>query len=126
MFSVAEAGWRGPYVKVDRPPMTVPTNCEDAAVYRAPSGAYRVVFHCGCNYLVAVSPDGVHYSAVGAPKPWCNVTYDDGTAETMQRRERPQWVLGADGHPTHLMTGVKPKVGGSHQGLVWTMAQPLL
>ena len=58
-------------------------------------------------------------------KPWCNVTYEDGSREEIRRRERPQWVLGPDGLPTHLMTGVLP-AADSHEGQVWTMAAPLL
>ena len=58
-------------------------------------------------------------------KPWCNVTYEDGSREEIRRRERPQWVLGPDGLPTHLMTGVLP-AADSHKGQVWTMAAPLL
>eukprot|EP00662_Eupelagonemidae_sp_cell21_P016494 gene16494-46898_t len=46
--------WRGPYVKrTSTAPMPVPGGCEDAAVYVSPSGVYRVIFHCGCQYLVA-------------------------------------------------------------------------
>ena len=104
--------------------MPVPGNCEDAAVYVSPSGVYRVIFHCGCNYLIAVSADGVNYRQIGEPKPWCNVTFNDGTTEVLRRRERPQWVLGPDGHPSHLMNGVLP-AKDSHFGLVWTMATPL-
>ena len=90
----------------------------------SPSGYYRVIFHCGCSYLMATSRDGVHYRQVGQPKPFCNITYTDGTREVLRRRERPQWVMGKDGLPTHLMTGVLPAVG-THAGLVWTMAAPL-
>ena len=122
--------WKGPYTKkTSTTPMPVPTNCEDAAVYVAPSGVYRVLFHCSCNYLVAVSADGTNYRPVGGPKQWCDVEFTDGTNETLRRRERPQWVMGPDGHPTHLMTGVLPAVGsGMHNGsgLIWTMAAPLL
>ena len=114
-----------PYVKqTSRTPMPVPADCEDAAVYIAPSGVYRVIFHCRCSYLIAVSSDGIRYRPIGAPKPWCHITYSDGTNETLRRRERPQWVIGANGHPTHLMTGVLP-AESSHHGLVWTMAMPL-
>lgn len=114
-----------PYVKqTSRTPMPVPGNCEDAAVYVSPSGVYRVIFHCACNYLIAVSPDGVNYRQIGQPKQWCNITYNDGTTEILRRRERPQWVLGPDGHPSYLMTGVLP-AKDSHFGLVWTMAMPL-
>ena len=73
---------------------------------------------------MATSRDGVHYRQVGQPKPFCNITYTDGTREVLRRRERPQWVMGKDGLPTHLMTGVLPAVG-THAGLVWTMAAPL-
>ena len=118
--------WEGPYVKqTSTAPMQVPGGCEDAAVYVSPSGIFRVVFHCGCNYLVAVSADGHGYTAIGAPKPWCNITYADGEQETLQRRERPQWVMGRDGLPTHLMTGVEP-AAQTHKGQVWTMAVELL
>eukprot|EP00039_Didymoeca_costata_P010375 m.139653 g.139653 ORF g.139653 m.139653 type:complete len:515 (+) comp14804_c2_seq1:145-1689(+) len=118
-------GWNETYHKLEGiTPMPVQGNCEDAAIYRAPSGVYRVVFHCGCSYQIAWSLDGLHYNVTTAQQPWCDVTYSDGTNETLKRRERPQWVLGEDGHPTHLMTGVLPST--SHEGLVWTMAAPLL
>ena len=117
--------WRGPYVKESTAPIPVPASCEDPAAYVTPGGVYRVLFHCGCSYVVAVSADGVHFSTIGAPKPWCDIKYFDGTAETLRRRERPQWVMGPDGLPTHLMTGVRP-AEGTHSGMVWTMAVALL
>lgn len=57
-----------------------------------------------------------------------DITYTDGVRETLARRERPQWVMGPDGLPTHLMTGVKPAAAGAetHKGQVWTMAVELL
>jgi hypothetical protein len=121
--------WKGPYVKkTSTTPMPVPGDCEDAAVYVSPSGYYRVIFHCKCSYLIATSRDGVTYRQIGEKaKPWCDITYSDGSVEKIKRRERPQWVMGKDGVPTHLMTGVLPNGhNGSHEGLVWTMAVPLL
>lgn len=49
----------------------------------------------------------------------------------LRRMERPQWVLGPSGHPTHLkmMPGAMP---GAHSwmhngsGLIWTMAAWLI
>jgi len=61
--------WRGPYKKMtSRQPMPVPGGCEDAAVYVSPTGIYRVIFHCKCNYLMAVSKDGISYRQIGQPK----------------------------------------------------------
>lgn len=106
--------------------MPVPADCEDAAVYVSPQGYYRVIFHCSCNYLMAASRDGVHYRQIGeGPKPWCNISYTDGSREKLRRRERPQWVMGKGGLPTHLMTGVLP-TEDSHGGQVWTMAVELI
>ena len=60
--------WRGPYEKkTSTQPMPVPGGCEDAAVYVSPSGYYRVIFHCGCNYLMATSRDGIRYTQIGQP-----------------------------------------------------------
>ena len=118
--------WRGPYKKRSSThPFPVPPNCEDPTIYISPSGAYRVLFHCGCSYLVAVSRDGSRFRAIGQPKPWCDIKYEGGGSARLRRRERPQWVMGADGHPTHLMTGVMPDQD-SHRGQTWTMSVELL
>jgi len=102
-----------------RQPISCPAfraNCSDR-ILAGPLG--------GCNYLIAVSTDGTNFRQIGQPKPWCNITYSDGSREILRRRERPQWVMGPAGLPTHLMTGVLP-AADSHTGLVWTMAVELL
>ena len=84
-----------------------------------PAGAGQPVFVACGDHAAALIEARCHQ------KPWCNITYEDGSREEIRRRERPQWVLGPDGLPTHLMTGVLP-AADSHKGQVWTMAAPLL
>jgi hypothetical protein len=55
----------------------------------------------------AWSKDGINWSAnprVGAFD--TTIQFTDGTSIKCERRERPQMVLGADGRPVALVTGV--------------------
>ena len=84
---------------------------------------FRMLLHCGCDYQSVWSRDGMAWTRSAPPQPWCNVTYAPGASvafEVLKRRERPKWVIGEDGQPTHLLTGVAPSV--SHNGKTFTMA----
>ena len=81
--------WSGPY-NWRSGPMDIPTDCEDAGVYLSRSGVLRELFHCGCDYRVVWSLDGINWNATA---PAQHVTYQDGSQETLSRRERPQWIV---------------------------------
>ena len=108
------AHWRGPY---ERRPGSGPISalgqkCEDAGIYRsARSGRFHMLFHCGCAYRSAVSDDGFEWTTLPGPIGWCNVSLAGGGSAKLKRRERPIWLMGADGEPSHLLTGVVPVRG---------------
>ena len=116
--------WRGPYVRLSQDAIDVPTNCEDPSIYWSPRmDVYRMVLHCGCSYQVLWSRDGRAWRRTARPQPWCDVRTHSGGTLRLARRERPQWVLGADGSPTHLVNGVLPTRG--HDGRTFTMITPI-
>ena len=119
--------WRGPYTRPHPSKHFVfKTYCEDAGMYYSEAmDVYRLVLHCGCNYLSMWSKDGIDWKQTAPQQPWCSVTYHDGSTETLGRRERPQFYVDpASGHPTMLFNGVQPTK--SHDGYVFTMATELL
>ena len=70
----------------------------------------------------AWSRDGVvwaysPYAAWGS-----EVEYEDGQTRSFARRERPHLIVDAEGHPTHLLSGVQP--GGATADYSFTLAQP--
>ena len=71
----------GPCRKLGGPIAGIPGSCEDAGIYQSPSsGVFRIVLHCGCNYLTVYSLDGVDWTVTKAGSiPWCNVRWSDGT-----------------------------------------------
>merc|ERR1711924_311021 len=99
-----------------------------AGIYMSPSGVFRAILHCGCNYKYVWSMDGLHWTSSSPKVPWCNVEFTDGTNATLKRRERPKWLLGVDGQPTHLFTGVQPSeaTDPTHGANTFTMAAEIL
>ena len=84
-----------------------------------------MLLHCGgCEYQSAWSLDGIDWVRSAPAQPWCRVTYAGGAGgELLSRRERPKWVLGEDGQPTHLVNGVLPTA--SHGKRAFTMVTPI-
>ena len=121
--------WRGPYTVSPDGPIPVPGHCEDAGVYRSPSsGIYRALFHCGCEYQLVWSADGRKWYPTAPPVEWCkDVAWSGGGgAAALERRERPQWLLGDDGHPTHILNGVRIAAPDPvHDGRSWTLVTAL-
>ena len=109
--------WSGPYMMSYFP--IFDNMNEDPHLYRDFRGNFHAVFHgmdqwgCGdqtpCRLNVgrhAFSEDGLQwvYSRVNA---WTTkVEYEDGSTVDFARRERPEMILDADGHITHLLSGV--------------------
>lgn len=122
--------WSGPYVRrTPGAPIALPGNCEDAGIYRSPqSGVFRMILHCGCAYKYVWSLDGTNWTVQNETTPWCDIRFSDGTNGTVSRRERPKWLLGADGQPTHLITAVQPvdSVDPEHGKNTFTMTTKLL
>eukprot|EP01062_Namystynia_karyoxenos_P061551 TRINITY_DN538_c0_g4_i1.p1 TRINITY_DN538_c0_g4~~TRINITY_DN538_c0_g4_i1.p1 ORF type:complete len:404 (+),score=130.29 TRINITY_DN538_c0_g4_i1:67-1212(+) len=120
--------WSGPYERRGGKIQNLSKICEDAGIYRSPSmGVFRILFHCGCTYRYMWSLNGLDWHGTTPEIPWCSFTFSDGTNGTVTRRERPQFVLGKDGHPTHLLNAVQPTqptdpVRGT---LSWTLATEL-
>jgi hypothetical protein len=75
----------------------------------------------------AFSADGLHwnYSTVNA---WSTtVAYTDGSTVKYDRRERPEFIVGSDGWPSHLVTGVVDSTagGGGYADRSFTLVQPV-
>lgn len=116
--------WAGPYRRLSSSPLDMPSDCEDAGIYYSNAmSVFRMLLHCGCSYQSIWSVDGRSWSRTAPPQPWCNVSFAPGAPapgwELLRRRERPKWVVNADGQPTHLITGVMPS--SEHQGQTFTM-----
>lgn len=131
-------------------PLDLPTNCEDAGIYRTQSGVFRMLTHCGCTGQYMWSLNGIQWSRTTPEQPWCsNISYTDGTAPhctllhpyllrtlvttwalttinlgttgNLATRQRPKWLTDKSGVATHVFTGVnRPGDGG--MGHTWTMA----
>jgi hypothetical protein len=114
--------WSGPYTKVGSGPIAnVPTDCEDAGMfYGTKTQRYFAIFHCGCNYLTVWSADGLTWTKTAPILPWCDLTLADGQQVTLHRRERPQFILDADGVVVGMTNGVLPP-STLHGGRVFTM-----
>ena len=117
--------WRGPYRRLSSAPIDVSGGCEDAGIYRSPgSGIFHIVLHCGCDYQALWSLDGMNWKRTTKPQPWCNVTWSDGSTGVLSTRQRPKWLVAANGSVTHLLTGA----GGSgiHNKQTFTLVQKLV
>jgi len=115
--------WNSSYKKLTPDaPLDLPTDCEDAGIYRAPSGVFRMLTHCGCTGQYMWSLDGIHWSRTTPEQPWCtNVSYTDGSVGSLATRQRPKWYTDKTGAATLVFTGVnRPGQGG--MGHTWTMA----
>eukprot|EP01062_Namystynia_karyoxenos_P061550 TRINITY_DN538_c0_g3_i1.p1 TRINITY_DN538_c0_g3~~TRINITY_DN538_c0_g3_i1.p1 ORF type:complete len:414 (+),score=135.02 TRINITY_DN538_c0_g3_i1:75-1244(+) len=121
--------WEGPYVRRGGKISSLSAICEDAGIYYSPTmEVFRMILHCGCNYKYVWSRNGIDWHGTTPEIPWCNISFTDGTTGKVGRRERPKWVIGADGHPTHLLTAVQPieAVDPVHGKNTWTLATAVL
>eukprot|EP01059_Diplonema_ambulator_P028158 TRINITY_DN46895_c0_g1_i1.p1 TRINITY_DN46895_c0_g1~~TRINITY_DN46895_c0_g1_i1.p1 ORF type:complete len:338 (+),score=63.98 TRINITY_DN46895_c0_g1_i1:23-1036(+) len=68
--------WMGPYTRRQPSvPIPIPSDCEDAGIYYDEGMAvFRMLMHCGCNYVYLWSKDGASWTAASSPNPWCHVT----------------------------------------------------
>jgi len=117
--------YSGPYEKKSEAPIDVPTQCEDASIYRDENGIFHTIFHCSCTYLRSWSTDGITWQKNSQTIDWCNIEYKDGTSEVLRRRERPMWILDKQGKVTHMSNGVMPSVKTHDNGRCFTMMTPL-
>lgn len=115
--------WNDTYTKLTPDtPLNLPNECEDAGIYRARSGVFRMLTHCGCTGQYMWSLDGFTWERTTAEQPWCtNVTYTDGSRGSYATRQRPKWLVDRTGMATHVFTGVN-RAGDSAMGHTWTMA----
>ena len=115
--------YRGPYAVVDRGDNLLPGGCEleDPTLWWADNqynllvndwkGRATGIFKAGAQYY---SRDGVHYRLVShKPVFTKTVVYDDGTAETFLRRERPFVYVNQKGEALALFTACLPAEGHS-------------
>jgi len=117
--------WNSSYEKLSPKPLDLDPKCEDAGIYRAPSGIFRMLTHCGCDGQYMWSTNGLEWNRTTSPQPWCTgVEYVDGTTDLdpLVTRQRPKWLVDrTTGVATHVFTGVnRPKDTG--MGHTWTMA----
>ena len=116
--------WNASYTKLtpDKP-LDLPSECEDAGIYRTRGGVFRMLTHCGCSGQYMWSLDGMHWTRSTPEQPWCsNISYTDGTTGSVATRQRPKWLVDEKtGEATHLFTGVN-RPGDSGMGHTWTMA----
>jgi len=119
--------WNGSYTRLAATldsPLDLDPSCEDAGIYRAPNGIFRMLTHCGCYGQYMWSEDGVEWKRTTGPQPWCTgVEYTDGRPrEFLKTRQRPKWLVDPrTGAATHVFTGVN-RAGDSGMGHTWTMA----
>ncbi|KHO00563.1 Glycosyl hydrolase family 43, five-bladed beta-propellor domain protein [Metarhizium album ARSEF 1941] len=120
--AVSEAGYAGPYEKLQQDPVFASGN-EDPFIWRDSRGTYHMLLH-------SLEPGGGfgdgprvgrHAWARDYQGPWTlgnrtlafstEIKYDDGTVIDFHRRERPQLYFSEDGTmtPLFLGTGVQPK-----------------
>jgi hypothetical protein len=110
--------WRGLF-RVSHEPVFHNVN-EDPGIFQDGRGNFHMLTHdferpTGGH---AFSPDGLSWTYAGNAY-GSSIAYDDGSSETISRRERPQ-VLMLDGLPALLFTGVQPT-----EGLPFTFVQSI-
>jgi hypothetical protein len=114
----------GPCTKIGGAIDGIPGGCEDAGIYQSPeTGVFRIVLHCGCDYLTVWSLDGIHDWTVSnaGSVPWCNVSWSDGSVGRLTTRQRPKWLRAKNGTVLALFTGSASKA--MHQGDTFTMVR---
>ena len=118
--------YAGPCRKLGGAITGIPGSCEDAGIYQSPtSGIFRIVLHCGCNYLTVYSTDGVDWTVTKAGSiPWCAVRWSDGTNGSLTTRQRPKWLRAKNGTVLALLTGAASNA--MHRGDTFTMVQQVL
>lgn len=131
-LAASDNGWKGPYTRFQE--TIVPQANEDPHIYVDKRGNLHMIAHSMCDAWPkclavgghAASADGGltwHYSGGAAYS--TTVQYEDGSAVTYARRERPEMILNEHGDPTHLVTGVVEKGSGGQHDLSWTLVQPI-
>jgi hypothetical protein len=99
------------------PPGSIPNHgngAEDPFLWRGRLG-WHILYHgydedgvaTGCGGH-AFSRDLVHWHDSSEPAYTLSLEYDDGTIDTLARRERPQLVVSTYGDPLYLTNGVQP------------------
>jgi hypothetical protein len=82
---------------------------EDPSLFFDPRGGLHLLSHLGCGHGHSFSPPGSNFSAwaVMPHAVGCDITWTNGTAATLSRRERPQLLFDASGRPQVLFSGVQ-------------------
>lgn len=123
---LAAPHWGGPYREVtDVPPPEDEFSCEDGFLFLGKHGGVHLLCHCNGVQGYPWDDHGRHaYSADGIEWRWSTertfppaLTHPDGTNTSHISRQRPQLVFGADGAPTHLVSGIA--VASTNRPLPW-------
>lgn len=129
--------WRGPYTNITHGYNDSIGNGEDPDLFRTPRGFHMLNHNTGpASTKMWFSKDGVTNwkTAVGGRDAFnATVLYTNGTEVTVCQRQRPQVVMGTDGMPGWLWTGVMTGLanGSCPAGEVamgnpsWTLAQKI-
>ena len=126
-------GWQGPYEAADVQPQIFPDYAEDPHIYRDRRGHWHMLAHSLCDEWPecpavgghAASVDGRAWRYTSAAAYTTTVEFEDGESVTFSRRERPELLMDAQGHPSYLITGVVDKGGGGMEDRSWTLVQPI-
>ncbi|XP_065198016.1 uncharacterized protein LOC135829549 [Sycon ciliatum] len=94
---------------------------EDPFLYQDARGTWHVLFHGyggdkrWTDGQAAHSSDLLHWTWQPEPAYSSTIQFQDGTAETLSRRERPAVAVDKSGAPLYLLNGVEPAYpGNSH------------
>ena len=105
--------FRGPFTSIANLSHTH-GNDEDSYLWQQPDGSLHILYHNGANGLHAFSDvDGkVWHKGTGDA---FTLTYNTtaGTSIKVKRRERPEMLFGASGHPQFFFSAVETEDGNS-------------
>lgn len=122
--------FRGPYRMRETPlraAQVADEELEDPFLYADARGALHLLVHCtpyrgpppaGHCHLFSADGGYTWHRSRGPPAATTEIEYEDGTRETVCRRERPQLLI-EGGRPVALFSAVAPWGGGSGAGCVY-------
>jgi len=117
-FATAD-DFRGPFKSIANLTHTH-GNDEDSYLWQQPDGSLHILYHNGENGLHAFSDVSGTAWTKGSGDAF-TLTYNTtaGTTVTVKRRERPEMLFDADGHPQYFFSAVE-----THEGNSFSLVQP--
>jgi hypothetical protein len=128
LLGIASApNWKGPYTRLRTTPLFNTSGAEDPFLWQDVDDKYHLLFNDKWEDSVGVgghaySNDGINWVFSNTRAYTHLVTWTDGTALNMSRRERPQLLLDSKRTPLALYTAVKPASDDDH---VYNIATPI-